>query len=880
MTAATEVAGLSSAGDYLGLTPEQRYAVVSQHFPEWLLAEPIEFPRHDETFGWACRVDGCDTGLRSTDTRLLCSEHGKKFARLQSAVDIDDFARSAEPSGAHRLGWALTRKPACAVCGANRESQQLGCCTRHSELLRAARRAGLDENRWIREQTALPALTACAVPLCVHDGELWGLFADDKHKMCRTHRRQWTQRRGAGGATDAQSWNDFLAGSAVRESVSPPTVRGLLALQALPTSLQREIRYGLHRHRNTARRTHWRPNDLQAVVDALASAQVTSLDDPGVAALSRTFSRGSLKRRILLDLPFAARSLVVNDDTARAAGWFDPIIVGSTPFPGSQGNENRRKPWDLTMVTQRWLRDLLWDHLRDAALQPEGKQPSAGTIYNRITGIILLSYIVGQNRTDHGEDPHLLGGQDAKVVKDTWDLWYREQIPIPRMSGDYVADKPSVLTQRSRHTYMSSIRIVLTQSRHKHATPAAMDSFIFGLPEYPRPAHNPRPRPLTYNDFSQLVSDENLATLDAVDHEHVGLVDIWLTQAFQGGRISETLKLRLGCIGLVGRAQPYIWRDITKIGVIDYGMPCHLPVYERLLRRQETTLRRLRARYADQLAALDDRGRTRQEAAWEREMPLFPSATQNLDLTVEVSQSWFRDLWAAWLETLGLKGITTHQTRATLATSLLNNGAPPELVRQLLGHFSHEALAHYAKYSNDNVVRELQKVWVAGPGVDKPGRIILRPDDISSGTDTNAASARIDLAVIPVEHGLCRYGPVVGGAGCPFNKNCTDGPAGPCEHFVLTGADLAYWERKRDAAYHFAEGAPTDSARDYILNQWHPWEPVLTGLREALDELGLLEAAEALDLRSPVHDYFDPLFTTGFPVIQQNVRQHSGEDTE
>ena len=38
---------------------------------------------------------------------------------------------------------------------------------------------------------------------------------------------------------------------------------------------------------------------------------------------------------------------------------------------------------------------------------------------------------------------------------------------------------------------------------------------------------------------------------------------------------------------------------------------------------------------------------------------------------------------------------------------------------------------------------------------------------------------------------------------------------------------------RRDTAYHFAE-PPTDEARDYILSQWHPWEPVLTGLRGAL----------------------------------------------
>lgn len=221
----------------------------------------------------------------------------------------------------------------------------------------------------------------------------------------------------------------------------------------------------------------------------------------------------------------------------------------------------------------------------------------------------------------------------------------------------------------------------------------------------------------------------------------------------------------------------------------------------------------------------------------------------------------------AWLNSLGLSGITTHRTRATLATSLLNNGAPTALVRQLLGHFSQEALVHYANYSNDSLTRHLQQVWAAGPGMDKPGTILLRPHDLEP-TDASAAAARIDLAIVPVEDGLCRYGPVVGGAPCPFGKNCSTGPSGPCEHFVLTGADLAYWERKRDAAYHFAEGAPSGEARDYILRQWHPWEPVLSGLREALDELGLLEEAENLDLRSPVHDYFNPLFSTGWPVAQ------------
>lgn len=44
MTAAKaikEAVAPATESDYLGLTVEQRYHVVSQHFPSWLLTEPM-----------------------------------------------------------------------------------------------------------------------------------------------------------------------------------------------------------------------------------------------------------------------------------------------------------------------------------------------------------------------------------------------------------------------------------------------------------------------------------------------------------------------------------------------------------------------------------------------------------------------------------------------------------------------------------------------------------------------------------------------------------------------------------------------------------------------------------------------------------------------
>jgi integrase len=847
---------LTSAADYLGLTVEQRYAVISEKFPDWLRAEPIAFPEHDRTYGWACRVPGCDAAPTDMQQQAMCWQHGHEYRQVKNSICLDEFLRQAKPRRSQR-GRGLTRRADCGICGSNREVRTSGYCRNHVKSYdNMRRRRGFDENAWRQSQQPFAPLPRCAILRCVHDGEHYPIEVFDSKPTCEVHYEQWLRWLEKSGSDRGDAaWAVWSAIAAQDDYLRPASSRGEVSLAHLPDRLQREIRYAIYRHAKTAGRTHWRPVDIQKVADALADAGIQSLSEPGVAALQARSKHATGERRVWLRLPAAARSLSVNSATAKAEGWFDPVIIGAAPFHHS--GARRRKVWDLTAVSQRWLRDLLWEHLAYEGLR-QGRRPGATTISGRIRGITLLSRVLWQNRADHAEQPRLLGEADAKAVKDTFDVWHRDDIPIGTCRA-----RDITLTAASRHKFTSGIRMVLEQSRKRNLIGAELDSFIIALPEYPDQKSAPRPRPLSYGDFQLLVSDDALRALDTADRDDIGLTDIWLTHAFQGGRISETLKLRLGCVGLIGAAQPYIWRDISKNGLIDYGMPCYLPVYQRLLRRQSVTRERLRVRYADQLAALDEGRRERLEEEWNRTMPLFPRATQNPDLMVEASKDWFYNAWTAWFQGLGLSGITTHQTRATLATSLLNNGAPAALVRQLLGHVSEQALAHYAKYNDANMIRHLQKVWTAGAGMDKPGTILLRPNDISS-SDRSAADARIDLTVVPVEHGLCRYGPVVGGKSCPFEKNCTNGPNGPCEHFVLTGADLAYWERKRDAAFHFAEGAPTEEARDYILAQWRPWEPALAGLRGALHELGLLEEAERLDLRTPVQDYFGPLFATGW----------------
>jgi hypothetical protein len=96
-SAAPSASTLTAATDYLGLTPGQRYAVISEKFPAWLLAEPIVFPRHDRPYGWACRVPGCEAAPTDMQSQFMCWQHTHQHREVKGSVSIEEFLRQAKP---------------------------------------------------------------------------------------------------------------------------------------------------------------------------------------------------------------------------------------------------------------------------------------------------------------------------------------------------------------------------------------------------------------------------------------------------------------------------------------------------------------------------------------------------------------------------------------------------------------------------------------------------------------------------------------------------------------------------------------------------------------------------------------------------------------
>ena len=312
----------TATNDHRALVDETRYIVASQQFPPWLMTEPIEFPPHHSTYGWACRVKGCEALLSPVYTQLLCCEHSKQYLKIADLITIDKFIRDAEPTDAQRFGWALVRKPQCRIVGCSAETRVHGYCKAHYSLWNRDRSKGVFESDWKRSQRPLPHVERCSILGCVHDGDHIADIETHRYRYCEGHREAWrTWLTTVGAKPDRGAWKCWLSNPATTASVTPPAVRGQLSLVKLPVQLHREIRYGLHRHANTARRARWRPTALQEAIDAMARAGVDSLASPRVAELETASPAGSMERRILHNLPIAAGLDAIAQDrrTARPA---------------------------------------------------------------------------------------------------------------------------------------------------------------------------------------------------------------------------------------------------------------------------------------------------------------------------------------------------------------------------------------------------------------------------------------------------------------------------------------------------------------------------------------------------------------------------------
>ena len=354
-------------------------------------------------------------------------------------------------------------------------------------------------------------------------------------------------------------------------------------------------------------------------------------------------------------------------------------------------------------------------------------------------------------------------------------------------------------------------------------------------------------RPFPDQVARALADPDNLNRLaaehDPLDH---GLRDMWETTVLTGRRVGEVIGVRWDCLGRYG-GLPMFWHDQRKVGNYDAAIRIPERLHELLAERQRKTMD----------AFVADHGRRPTDAERAR-MALFPSTRLNPDRSMPLSYQWFHSRFKAWIDDLDLGRWVAHQARHTLATNLLRAGASLTHIRTYLGQVSDRMAEHYVHLSHTDLEQVLQQVWVAGPGAANPGELLTTETNPLTRQQAQALAIDLSRRSTPAEGGFCTFQPVVDGGACPWGMDCHN-----CDRFVLSGADLLYWRRKREQWRQLAEGAPDDTTADYLHRHFEPTARAIDGLEKALAGLGLLDQALDMDLRKP-QDYFHRVWATAF----------------
>ena len=178
---------------------------------------------------------------------------------------------------------------------------------------------------------------------------------------------------------------------------------GVVFLTGLSPLLAAEIRYGLWAHTKNSAPTRWHPMWLPMLVKSCARAGVISvleLDPDDCAWTPQPRRVNSIVREMRKDIEAVHRT---RTDT-RNLGYLDPSYWGYR-FSG------RRSAFELTAISQRWLRDLTWDYLAEVLDGP--RRPRSAYTFEQIRRSLISSGCLPggmrpscrhQTRSSHGSN--------------------------------------------------------------------------------------------------------------------------------------------------------------------------------------------------------------------------------------------------------------------------------------------------------------------------------------------------------------------------------------------------------------------------------------------------------------------------------------------
>jgi integrase len=802
----------------------------------------IKIPRGHPVYRWECVVAGCErTRTGGSD---LCTAHQQQWA-CDSERGVGKAAFVTAAQGLDR--WVGVEELVCRICpGRPAGHGDLLLCQRHLSRWGLRKRLageGTDFAGWLSEEQPLPGYGSCAVVVCPN-------LAGSPLGLCCWHGSRYRRDGAPGGAAMPASWwhryerfgkpvpIGYTDEPAFRRwcATAPAQLRpGQINLRGLRPLVRAEIQWGLLVHTQRARPARWDLGWIQSLVTTCRALEVNSLADFEFGAGGSAGFTGAIAKEILHEL----RLVYFTPAQAKDAGFLETEHFGVL-FP------HRMSHIDLTGIPQRWLRDLTWDYVAGLLRSPRCPR-TASPVDDLRRAVTELGVFLETEAPGGGHEPAALRGEHAHLF--AADQRHREREALPSLAVKRPGGAASIVTTVTRSVVFSAVRKLLREAMDTGAAErlGLGREFITAFPAAGATTGRTARRPFPDEVARALADEANLAefaaTYDASDR---GARDIWETAVTTGRRIGEVITVRWDCTGRYGGLAMF-WHDQTKVGNYDVAVRIPERLFQILAERQRKTLDGFTARYG-----------YRPSGAQRAGLALFPTTYRSQDGTVPLTHQWFYSRFRPWVDAMDLGHFVPHQARHTLATNLLRHGATLTHVRRYLGQVSDRMAEHYVHLSHSDLENVLQHVWVAGPGTASPGELLAGAAAPLSRQQAQALAVDLSRRSTPAEGGFCTFQPVVDGGACPWNLDCHN-----CDKFVLSGADLLYWRRKREQWRLLAEGAPDDATATYLHDYFEPTARAIDGLEKALAGLGLLHDALALDLRKP-QDYFHRVWNTAF----------------
>lgn len=832
--------------------------IAAPTFDPLFRSDVILFPGDHPTYGWICRVAAC---RRPSETaRDFCNAHRIEWKAIKGqGGTITDFYRVAKPL--QPRGY-VAQVP-CLVCPEVPAWSSLQLCFLHygqwnsrRQLAKANGQAEPDFDEWVSQARPFPGFGKCLVVSCAETaGHPLGLCQRHKNRYRRdgkpggallSHNRGYREAKLSGDLTVTYE-DEARFRRWCMEMIPPRRTNGVVSLLGLPPLVKAELQWTMFHHmKGPEEAAVWPVTWLQRVADSCREQKANSLVDLDLDKC--TLHARQISKAMLNYL----RLIYFTREDTKDAGFLETDHFG-VRFPYTHSHI------DLSQISQRWLRDLLWDNMAEELTTNPPR--TRGPFDQRRRGCIELSAFLEAHAPDGGHDPTLLTA--SHMVDFIADQRHRAQHGLQSLGLRQVGRKltTAVVTQGVVCDVFNGARRLLRDSMESGtAQVAGVDrAFIVALPRGRKTAGRRHPFP---DDVARaLASEKNLHKLDALDSEDRGLRDIWEALVVTGRRCNEVLKVHLDCVTRLNDI-PMFWHDQTKVGNFDEGIRISERLYVIILKRQAKTINRFVQRTG--------REPTESERS---ELALFPRGQSNRNGYKGVSYGWFSTLFRQWISELDIGQWVAHQARHTLATNLLRNGANLSHVKRYLGQISEAMAEHYVHIANTDprMNSALEAVWVGGPGSPEPG-VLLSGSEPMTREEAEALVLDLTRMSTPAEGGFCTFQPVVNGEACPWDLNCHS-----CDRFVVSGADLVYWRRKREQWRTIAEGARDSKTADYLHQLFEPTARAIDGLERALDALGLLDEALALDLRRP-QDYFGRVWSTAFRAQELARKEDQGGD--